>query len=299
MPTPASVPPVPTALTKPSIRPSVWRQISGPVPSTWARRLATLSNWFAQIAPFGSVVRELFRDPSGVAHVVHRVLVRHRGHEDQLGAAQPEHVLLLLALGLRHHDHGPVAERVADQREADPGVAGGAFDDGAARAQQPLLLGVAHDPERRAILDRLARIEELGLAQDGAAGLLRRPPEVDERGVADQVDEGLLVHARGALRSDGAAGSLVEGAARLKRLHADAAWHDRPDRGSSGRPFGPEHRRDGSKRRPVDGPSAGPISCRRPWSGRRARTGSRPRATACGTRSTAGSRARPGCGRRA
>jgi hypothetical protein len=55
MPTPASVPPVPTELTKPSTLPSVWRQISGPVPSMWARRLATLSNWLAQIAPFGSL----------------------------------------------------------------------------------------------------------------------------------------------------------------------------------------------------------------------------------------------------
>ena len=55
MATPASVPPVPTAQMKPSTLPSVWSQISGPVVSTWPWRLATLSNWFAQIAPFGSL----------------------------------------------------------------------------------------------------------------------------------------------------------------------------------------------------------------------------------------------------
>ena len=54
MATPASVPPVPTAQMKPSIRPSVWAQISGPVPSIWAWRLATLSNWLAQMTPAGS-----------------------------------------------------------------------------------------------------------------------------------------------------------------------------------------------------------------------------------------------------
>ena len=53
--TPASVPPEPTAQMKPSTLPSVSRQISGAVVSIWAWRLATLSNWLAQIAPFGSV----------------------------------------------------------------------------------------------------------------------------------------------------------------------------------------------------------------------------------------------------
>ena len=42
--TPASVPPVPTAQVKPSTCPAVCRQISGPVVSIWARRLAILSN---------------------------------------------------------------------------------------------------------------------------------------------------------------------------------------------------------------------------------------------------------------
>ena len=52
--TPPSVPPEPTAQMKPSILPCVCSQISGPVVSTWARRLAVLSNWLAQIAPLGS-----------------------------------------------------------------------------------------------------------------------------------------------------------------------------------------------------------------------------------------------------
>ena len=54
--TPAMVPPEPTAQMKPSTLPPVWSQISGPVVSTWARRLAVLSNWLAQIAPCSEVL---------------------------------------------------------------------------------------------------------------------------------------------------------------------------------------------------------------------------------------------------
>ena len=95
---------------------------------------------------------ELLGEAAGVADVVVGVLVRHRGHQDQLGADEAQHVLLLLALGLRHHDHRAVAQRVADQGEADPGVARGALDDRAARAQESALLGIANDIERGPVL---------------------------------------------------------------------------------------------------------------------------------------------------
>jgi hypothetical protein len=49
--TPPSVPPEPTAATKPSILPAVSDQISSAVVVSWMWRLAMLSNWLAQIAP--------------------------------------------------------------------------------------------------------------------------------------------------------------------------------------------------------------------------------------------------------
>ena len=55
MPTPAIVPPEPTEQMNPSTLPTVWSQISGPVVSICACRFAVLSNWFAHIAPLGSV----------------------------------------------------------------------------------------------------------------------------------------------------------------------------------------------------------------------------------------------------
>ena len=78
--------------------------------------------------------RRLGGEAAGIFHVIVRVGIGHGGHFDQLGAAEPQHVLLFLALGVGDDDHRAIAERIADQGQADAGIAGGAFDDDAARA---------------------------------------------------------------------------------------------------------------------------------------------------------------------
>ncbi len=194
MPTPASVPPVPTARDE-AVDPAV-----GLAPDLGPGALdvgLAVGDVVELVGPDRAVRLlggELLGEPAGIAHVVVGVLVGHGRHQDQLGAAEEKHVLLLLALRLGHHDHRAVAQRVADERKPDAGVAGGALDDRAARAQEAAALGVAHDPQRRPVLDRLAGVEELGLAEDRAAGLLRGPSQQDQRRVADQVDEALLFH---------------------------------------------------------------------------------------------------------
>ena len=134
-------------------------------------------------------LRQLLGQPAGDLHVVVGIGVGDGRHLDQFGAAEPQHVLLLLALRLRDDDHGAKAERVADQRQADAGVAGGAFDDHAARPQRALRHRVLDDEERGAVLDRLAGIHEFGLAEDGAAGRLGGALERDQRRVADGFDD--------------------------------------------------------------------------------------------------------------
>src|SRR5262249_11514040 len=94
-----------------------------------------------------------------------------------------------LALRLGHDDDRAIAARVADERQADPGVAGGALDDDAARPQRAALLGILDDGERRAVLDGAPGVEEFGLAGDRAAGLLRGAAQLDQRRVADGGDE--------------------------------------------------------------------------------------------------------------
>ena len=65
-------------------------------------------------------------------------------------------------------------KRIGDQRQADAGVAGRAFDDRCRRAAARRFFTASLDDEQRgAVLDRLARIQELGLAENLAAGRLR------------------------------------------------------------------------------------------------------------------------------
>ena len=134
-------------------------------------------------------LRQLLGEAAGDLHVIVRVDVADGRHLDQRRAGEPQHVLLFLALRLRNDDHRAVAERVADEREADAGIAGGALDDDAAGPERPALLGIADDGERGAVLDRLAGVHELGLAEDLAAGFLRGALQFDQGGVADRFDD--------------------------------------------------------------------------------------------------------------
>ncbi len=129
-------------------------------------------------------VLQRFGEAAGLFLVVHRVGIGHGGNESHLGAQRAQQIDLFLGLGVRHVDDAAVTTGVADVREPDPGIAGRALDDNAAGAQRAALLVLADHPERGAILDRSARVQELGLAQDLAAGFGRQPLEPDERRVA-------------------------------------------------------------------------------------------------------------------
>ena len=144
------------------------------------------------VGPDGAVglaLGDLGSQPAGIFHVIVRVPVRHGRDQAQVGADQPEHVLLLVALRLRHDDDGAIAAGIGHQGQADAGIAGGALDDDAAGAEQAAGFGVLDDRQRRAVLDAAAGIEELALAQDLAAGQLGCLVQADQRRVADQVDE--------------------------------------------------------------------------------------------------------------
>ena len=133
--------------------------------------------------------REFLGEPPRDFDVVVRILVGNRRHLAHLGAAKPQHVLLFLALRLGDDDHRSKAERVADEGEADAGIARGALDDDPAGLQQSPFHGVADDVQRRPILDRAAGIEKLRLAEDFAAGLFGSAREAKQGGVADRADE--------------------------------------------------------------------------------------------------------------
>jgi len=140
-----------------------------------------------------------------------RVAVGNRGDLVHLGAEHLEKPVLLRGLVVRHHDDAAIAARVADVREPDAGVASGALDDDSARTQFPTPLGILDDGKRGAVLHRAARIHELGLAEDLAAGLLAQAPEPDERCPANRSCKSHLhvgaTHGRKRPRPLGASGS--------------------------------------------------------------------------------------------
>ena len=116
-------------------------------------------------------------------------------HFDQRRPGQPQRLLLLGALGFRDDDDRAIAARRRHQRQADAGIARRGFDDQAAGLEVAALFGGEDHLAGRAVLDRLARVHELGLAVDGAAGELGGAGEVDQRRVADGIDDsGIDVH---------------------------------------------------------------------------------------------------------
>ena len=92
-------------------------------------------------------------EPLRDVHVVLRIAVGHRRHQMQVGAIGAQRVDFFLRLRIRHHDYRAIAQCIGNHRNADPGIAGGSFHDGAARAEFATGLGGADDTESGAILD--------------------------------------------------------------------------------------------------------------------------------------------------
>ena len=111
--------------------------------------------------------------------IVVRIGVGQRRHLDQFGAAKPQHVFLFLALRFRNHDQRPISARARDDRKADAGIAGRRLDHETARLELAALLGLKDHPFSGAVLHRLAGIYEFGLAENGAAGQLGGPLQLD------------------------------------------------------------------------------------------------------------------------
>jgi hypothetical protein len=99
------------------------------------------------------------RDTPRFVVVIRVVGVGHGFDDAQIRAERAQRGVLFGCLIVGHHDDGAITARVAHQCEADAGVACGAFDHDAARAQQPAGLEVGDNSQRRAVfhLPRISR----------------------------------------------------------------------------------------------------------------------------------------------
>src|SRR6185437_9195968 len=140
---------------------------------------------------------QLFRQAPSDVLVIVRIRISYRRHLDQLRAKQPQHVLFFLALRIGDDDDGAVATRIGDQRQSDAGIAGGRLHHQAAGSQFAAIFSFQDHLPAGAILDRAARIHELGLAEDGTAGRLGSAPKLDQWRMADGVNDAVAdLHAR-------------------------------------------------------------------------------------------------------
>jgi hypothetical protein len=82
-------------------------------------------------------------------------------------------------LRLRNDNQRSVAARVRDKREPDAGISGSALDHQPAGLELAASLRLQDHLPRRAVLHRLTRVHEFGLAQNRASGLFGRALEHD------------------------------------------------------------------------------------------------------------------------
>src|SRR4029078_519232 len=138
---------------------------------------------------FGRRFGQSLGQAGGIFHIIVRILVGDRRDLDELGAKESQRVFLLLALGDRDDDDLLEAHGIANDGEADAGVAGGSFDNGAAWPQLTLGNRVLDDEQGGAVLDRLAGIHEYVVAENGASGKLGGLLQLDQGRVADRGDD--------------------------------------------------------------------------------------------------------------
>ena len=135
--TPPSVPPEPTEQMNPSTLPPRLLEDLGPGALDMRLPVGDVVELVRPDRAARQLLRQLLGQPPRNLHVVVGVLVGLGRHLDQLGAIEPDRVLLLLALRLGDDDHRLEPHRIGDQREPDPGVARRPLDDRPARPQQP------------------------------------------------------------------------------------------------------------------------------------------------------------------
>ena len=116
--------------------------------------------------------RHLQSQALGIAHVVVRVLVRHRRHFHQSRAGQLDRVFLFLTLGVGNDDNRLESHRRRDHRQANPGVARRSLDDHATGAQRARTHRITDDEQGCAVFYRLAGVQKFRLAVNHAAGHL-------------------------------------------------------------------------------------------------------------------------------
>ena len=133
--------------------------------------------------------RGLGRDALGEVLVIGGMALAHvgAGHHD-FGPHRLEMEHLLAAHLVRNDQDEAVALERRDERKAEAGIARGRLHQRAAGPQPAVALERGDHGERRAILDRAARVLSLQLDEQAASSRVE-PGDLDQRRIADQLDQ--------------------------------------------------------------------------------------------------------------
>ena len=191
LPTPISVPPVPSPATKAADLVELVEDLDrgAVVMGAGVRLVAVL---------VGHVVRgiggcHLERQLDGAIGALRPLRV------DDLGAEHAQQLGPLLGHVVGHHHLDRIALAPADHRQRDAGVARGRLEDRLPRLDRPLGLGGLDHRLRDPVLDRAGRVAALELGEDPHARLRREPRQLDQRRVADRLDHVAVAAAAGAV----------------------------------------------------------------------------------------------------
>ena len=141
-------------------------------------------------------IRDFFREFLGHGIVAARIvrLDRRRAHDDfRAQRLQQVHFFLRLLVGDGEDQFVP-AHR-AHQRQADSGIARSSFNDGAARLEQSLPLGIIDHRDANAILHRAAGIHVVGFDVHLSVKSGCQPVQPHQRRVSDGIENVVAAHA--------------------------------------------------------------------------------------------------------
>ena len=138
--------------------------------------------------------------------LIHPEAFERARREDDLGAEHAHELAPLDGEAVGHGHHERIALLRADHGEADARIAACRLDNGLAGLECAAALAFLNDVERKPVLDRSRRIEELGLGVDRPAGDAEIV-DADGRRIADRVDNAVEEPAASSSRSELKTGS--------------------------------------------------------------------------------------------
>ena len=125
------------------------------------------------------------RETRGDVIVIVGVAIGLFRHGDDFGPECAQERDFFRRLRFGDDNHGAIPLGMADDGEADAGVAGRAFNDRVAGPELAALFGIEDDAQGGAVLDGATGVQPFCLAQNFTAGQFGQPAEPDQRGAAN------------------------------------------------------------------------------------------------------------------